>query len=187
MSVSPATQFLLLRLLRAVVIGSLVAGVLWVLDVYGLGLKLVGAVVVLIGAIAGLTPRLGVRLLDAALHAGRFWHWRGRHGTHHAFGDIPLDIQEDDDMVWIEAEGLRRVLGNWEPDGVFAARVATTLWWRDGRRLWLRVDAVIQHLAEAPERMDPRRVRLRLYLERQVLFPFNARRRRSYAAGSARR
>jgi len=180
-------RFFLWRLARAVVIGLLLMVVLWVLDVYGLGLKLVGAVVVLIGAIAGLTPRLGVRLLDTALHWGRFWHWRGRHGTHHAFGDIPLDIREDDDMVWIEAEGLRRVLGNWEPDGVFLARVATTQWWRDGRRLWLRVDAVIQHLAEAPERMDARRVRLRLYLERQVLFPFNARRRRSDAAGSARR
>lgn len=180
-------RFFMWRLARAVVIALLVAGVLWVLDVYGVGLKLVGATIVLIGAIALLTPRLGVRLLDAGLYWGRFWHWRGRHGTHHAFGDIPLDIQEDDDMVWIEAEGLRRVLGNWEPDGVFLARVATTAWWRDGRRLWLRVDAVIQYLAEAPERMDPRRVRLRLYLERQVLFPFNARRRRSDAAGSGRR
>lgn len=183
---SPATQFLLLRLLRAVVIGSLFAGVLWVLDVYGLGLKLVGAVMVLIGAIAGFTPRLGVRLLDAALHGGRVWHWRGRHGTHHAFDNIPLDIREDGDMMWIEAEGLRRVLGNWEPDDVFLARVATTAWWREGRRLWLRVDAVIHHLVEAPERMDPRRVRLRLYLERQVLFPFKERRRRSDPAGPAR-
>lgn len=180
-------HFLLGRLARAVVIGLLVMGVLWVLDVYGVGLKLVGAVVVLIGAIAWFTPRLGVRLLDAALYWGRFWFWRGQHGRHHAFGDIPLDIREDGDMMWIEAEGLRRVLDNWEPDGVFLARVATTAWWRDGRRLWLRVDAVIHHLVEAPERMDPRRVRLRLYLERQVLFPFNERRRRSDAAGPARR
>lgn len=184
---SPATQFLLLRLLRAVVIGSMVGGVLWVLEVYGLGLKLVGAVLVLIGAIAWFTPRLGVRLLDAALYWGRFWHWRGRHGTHHAFGDIPLDIREDADMVWLEAEGLRRVLDNWEPDSVFAARVATTQWWREGRRLWLRVDAVIQHLVEAPERMDPRRVRLRLYLEREVLFPFRERKRRADPAGPGRR
>lgn len=180
-------RFFLWRLARAIVIAVLVAGAFWVLDVYGVGLKLVGAVVVLIGAIAGLTPRLGVRLLDGALHWGRVWHWRGRHGTHHAFGAIPLDIREDENTVWIEAEGLRRVLANWEPDGVFLARVATTAWWRDGRRLWLRVDAVIQYLAEAPERMDPRRVRLRLYLERQVLFPFNERRRRADPAGSGRR
>ena len=180
-------RFFLWRLARAVVIALLVTGVLWVLDVYGVGLKLVGAVIVLIGAIAWFTPRLGVRLLDAALYWGRFWHWRGRHGTHYAFGDVPLDIREDEDAVWIEAEGVRRVLGNWEPDGVFLSRVATTQWWRDGRRLWLRVDAVIQHLVEAPERMDPRRVRLRLYLERQVLFPFNERRRRSDPARPARR
>ncbi|MFM8768310.1 MAG: hypothetical protein ACKOD9_11265 [Rubrivivax sp.] len=180
-------RFFLGRLARAVVIGLLVMGVLWVLDVYGLGLKLVGAVVVLIGAIAWFTPRLGVRLLDAALHAGRAWHWRGRHGTHHAFGAIPLDIREDENTVWIEAEGLRRVLANWEPDGVFLARVATTAWWRDGRRLWLRVDAVIEHLVEAPERMDPQRVRLRLYLERQVMFPFHERRRRADPARPPRR
>ena len=140
-----------------------------------------------IGAIAGFTPRLGVRLLDGALHWGRFWHWRGRHGTHHAFGDIPLDIREDEDAVWIEAEGLRRVLGNWEPDEVFSTRLASGKWRRDGRRWWFRVDAVLQHLVEAPERMDPRRVRLRLYLEREVLFPFRERKRRADPAGPGRR
>ncbi len=179
-------RFFLGRLARAVVIGLLVMGVLWVLDVYGWGLKLVGAVMVLIGVIAYLTPQLGVRLLDLAIYWGRYWFWRDRQGRHYTFGDVPLDVREDGDTVWIEAEGLRRVLGNWETDGVFLARVATTAWWRDGKRLWLRVDAVIHHLVEAPERMDPRRVRLRLYLERQVLFPFNERRRRANPAGPAR-
>jgi hypothetical protein len=53
--------------------------------------------------------------------------------------------------------------------------------------LWFRVDAVIEYLAKSPERMDPRRVRLRLYLEREVLFPYRERKRRTDPAGPPRR
>ena len=47
----------------------------------------------------------------------------------------------------------------------------------------LNVQAVVQHLAQRPGRMDPRVLRLRRYLEREVLFP--ARRRAERVAPRA--
>jgi hypothetical protein len=72
------------------------------------------------------------------------------------------------------------VLARPEADDVLAARISGH-WKLDARgRLWLRVDAVVQHLATFPGRMDPRVQKLRRWLERDVLFPAD----RRHASGS---
>jgi len=80
--------------------------------------------------------------------------------------------------VWIDGRGLLRALGRQEPDDVLAARL--TGMWRHTERgvLMLRVDAVVQYLARMPGRDDLRVQKLRRYLERDVLYPAEQRRRR---------
>ena len=93
--------------------------------------------------------------------------------------DIALRIEHDDRHSWVDGAGLQRALGTRDRDDVLAARMPGR-WRRDDKgELMLRVDAVVEHLARRPERMDPRVVRLRVYLEREVLFPATERRRRS--------
>ena len=66
---------------------------------------------------------------------------------------------------------MQRLLRRREPEDVLAARHAGR-WQRDARgRLLLRVDAIVDLLATGPGRMNPRTVRLRRYLERELLFP----------------
>jgi hypothetical protein len=99
-------------------------------------------------------------------------------GSHHAFAGVTLQVEDDGRAVWLDAPGLQRVLGLKEADDVTAAR--TPGQWRrdDAGRTWLRVDAVIQYLGHMPGRNDPRVQKLRRYLERDVLFPAQERRRR---------
>lgn len=124
------------------------------------------------------TPWIGVRILDSLVLAVRTLHWRGRQGRHHAFGGVPLRVEEDTRYVWIDGADLQRVLGTHDAPDVLAARHAGR--WRkdDGGQLLLRVDSVIERLASGPERLDPRTVRLRRYFEREVVFPADERRRR---------
>lgn len=102
----------------------------------------------------------------------------GLAGRHHAFAGVTLQVEDDGRHVWLDAPGLQRVLGLKETDDITAAR--TPGQWRrgDDGRTWLRVDAVIQYLAQRPGRNDPRMQKLRRYLERDVLFPAQERRRR---------
>lgn len=102
-------------------------------------------------------------------------------GLHHAFGGVTLLVEDDGRHVWLDAPGLQRVLGLKEADDVTAAR--TPGHWRraDDGRTWLRVDAVIQYISQMPGRNDPRVQKLRRYLERDVLYPAQERRRRSRA------
>jgi hypothetical protein len=106
--------------------------------------------------------------------------WRREQGTHHSFGGLALHIEDDGRHVWIAGADLQRVLGTRDRDDVLAARVPGR--WRhdEGQPLLLRVDAVVAYLAAAPGRMEPRVVRLRRYLERDVLFPAAEMRRRSH-------
>ena len=96
---------------------------------------------------------------------------RADEGTHHAFGAVRLQVEDDGRHVWVDGPGLQRVLGRREPDEAQAARHAGA--WRRNKRgvLMLRVDAVIQHLAHMPGRDEPRIQKLRRYLERDVLYP----------------
>lgn len=124
-------------------------------------------------------PQTGVAILDHAVLAWRTLLWRGRQGRHHEFGGVALDIADDGRHVWIGGRGLQRVLATHDSPEVLAARHAGR--WRNGDDgdLLLRVDAVVERLATAPGRHDPRTQRLRRYLEREVLYPAAERRRRA--------
>lgn len=100
-------------------------------------------------------------------------------GHHHAFAGVNLKVEDDGRYVWLDAPGLRRVLGLKEADDITAARTPGN-WRLDAAgRTWLRVDAVIQYLGQMPGRNEPRVQKLRRYLERDVLFPARERRRRA--------
>lgn len=105
----------------------------------------------------------------------RHWTYRNREGVHHSFAGVSLDIHDDGRDCWIDERSLRTLLAL-HTDRALKARFANQ--WRTGRELglkgpglWVRVRAVHHHLAEAPERMDPKRVRLRTYLDRDILQP----------------
>jgi hypothetical protein len=144
----------------------------------GYALALVMPLAVAVIVVAWSTPWIGVRLLDRVLLAVRAARWRGEEGRHHAFGGLSLHVEDDGRHVWLLGGDVQRVLGTRERADVFAARMPGR--WRpapDGDVL-VRADAVVEHLASAPGRMDPRRLRFKRYLEREVLFPAAERRRR---------
>ncbi len=98
-----------------------------------------------------------------------------REGRHYSFAGQALDIHDDGRECWIAEASIRKALGH-ARDDAFKARFANQR--REarelglpGQALWVRVSALHQHLADAPERMDPRRVRLRSYLDRDVMQP----------------
>lgn len=125
----------------------------------------------LIGAFIAMAPHVGVRLLDAIVLRVRGWFWAEEQGQFHEFAGTPLRIEDDGRHVWIGAEGLQRAIGQLEPEDATAARHAGR-WKRTAQgQLMLRADAVVQNLTQGPRRNEPRIQRLRLYLERQVLFP----------------
>lgn len=170
------------RLQRALLIGAALAAVGAFLQLAGAGLPLL---VVALGAallVTWVLPQLGHRVLDRLEMALRAAKWKREEGRHHAFGATSLHIHDDGRHCWMTADDFRHVLQRREADDVIAARLSGR-WRRDGRgRLLLRVDAVSKYLAEAPGRMDPRTVRLRRYLDEDVLFPAAERRRRSLPA-----
>lgn len=169
-------------LIDAVTLGVTAAAAAWVFNQWEGALRILLMVAIAIGYIGYLLPQLGVSLLDRLLHAARAFHWRHEQGHHHAFGGVPLHVEDDGRHVWVGAEGLLRVLGSRDPEDVLAARHAGR--WRRDREgtLLLRVDAVVDVLAHGPGRLDPRTVRLRRYFEREVLFPAAERRRRGKAS-----
>jgi len=144
----------------------------------GVGLLLLFGLGVAVALVALATPWLGVRLLDGVLTRLREWRWRDEEGRHHAFEGVSLEVEEDGRHVWIAGAGLRTLLRLRDSDDVLAARHAGR--WRrdDHRRLWLRADAVVDLLATMPGRADPRTVRLRRYIERELLYPAARRRER---------
>ncbi len=161
---------LLVALVLATVLGwaSLLGTRLFVLTAFGL---------LLAGLVAGGAWLLVYRSADAS-------RWlRERLSAHeaghfHAFGGVPLTVEDDGRHVWIAGPGLQRVLGRREPEEALAARHAGC--WRRNERgvLMLRVDAVVQTLATMPGRHEPRIQKLRRYLERDVLHPAAVRRAR---------
>jgi hypothetical protein len=177
---APATALRRGRTLAvALAVALSLAAALGLLHRLGIGLPLLLGIVATFGVIALVTPWIGVRLLDDLLLAAKSLAWRREQGRHHSFGGQSLHIEDDGRQVWMAGADLQRVLGTNDREDVLAARVPGR-WRRDGNgTLLLRVDAVVQHLATAPGRMDPRTVRLRRYLERDVIFPAAERRRRA--------
>ncbi len=156
-----------------------VAGLLGWLQAWGVGLRLLLALALVFSFVALAAPRLGVRGVDSLILALRGWFWRREQGHFHAFGGVPLDIEDDGHQVWVAGEGLQRVLGTSDSEATLAARHAGH-WRRNADDvLQLRVDAVVQHLNTMPGRHDPRVQRLRRYFERAVLFPARLRRERA--------
>jgi hypothetical protein len=167
------------RLRRALVVTTTLVAFFGATQVLGIALPLFLSLGLVVAVVACALPWVGVRWLDALLQAASNWQWRREAGRHHAFGGLALDIEDDGRHLWIDGGDLKRVLRSDDRDEVLAARMPGR--WRrspEGRLQW-RVDAVVEHLATAPGRMDPRRGRLRRYLEQQVLFPAAERRRRS--------
>lgn len=163
---------------RALVLTVGIAVVCWVLNRWGIGLPLLLGLAIVVAVATHFVPWIAVRWLDDVLRLLRAWHWRREEGRHHAFAGIPLRIEDDGRSVWISGSDLQRALHSTEPEDAFAARHSGR-WRRDAEgTLLIRVDAVVAHLAAAPGRMEPRTVRLRRYLERDVLYPAEQRRRR---------
>ncbi len=166
------------QIVQALGLALALGAALGLLHAWGVGLWLLLVLAVGVIIVAGLMPHTGVKLLDSILLRLRAFHWRREQGRHHSFGGVSLRIDDDGRHVWVAAEGLQRALGSRDREDILAARFAGR--WRrdDDGELLLRVDAVAEHLASAPGRMDPHAVRLRRYFERDVLFPAAERRRR---------
>ncbi len=161
---------------RALAVGLAITVLTGVLHWWGVGLQLLLTVMIIVGLVAWAFPFYGVRLLDAVLLSLRGLYWARDQGRFHSFGGIPLVIEDDGRRVWMDGQGLLRVLGRKEPEDVLAARLSGQ-WRRDAQGvLMLRVDGVVQYLAHLPERTDPRVQKFRRYLEREVLFPAGQRR-----------
>jgi hypothetical protein len=139
---------------------SLGLGPLLLLGVAVLGVLLIVAV-----------PRLIIWLGEAAHQGMRQQAWKHEEGRHHAFGGVHFTMLDDGRHMWLGGEALKRVLARPEADDVLAARISGKWKLDDKGRLWLRVDAVVEHLSVFPGRMDPRVQKLRRWLERDVLFP----------------
>ncbi len=165
-------------LIDAIVLGVAAAAGAWVFSQWAGALRAVLLLALAVAYVCYLLPQVGVAALDRLLLAARAFHWRHEQGRHHAFGGVPLRVEDDGRHQWVGSAGLRRVLGSRDADDVLAARHAGR-WRRDADgELLLRVDAVVEVLAHAPGRLEPRTVRLRRYFEREVLFPAAERRRR---------
>ena len=173
------------RLQRSALMRLSIAAVLGLLHALGVGLPWLWAVVVAIAV-----PRLGVRWLHAGVLVFRTWLWRRESGYHHSVAGIALDIEEGAGQMWISADCLQRALRQREDEAITlaglaggaSAAVAHAFRANEGL-LMLNVRAVVQYLAHMPRRSDPRVLRLRRYLEREVLYP--AIRRAAAAATTA--
>ena len=160
---------------RSLKVALAIAGVLGMLHLLGVGLQLLLATAILIAFVAWALPWMGVRWLDDATLWARGLFWARQQGRFHSFGGVPLHVEDDGTHMWVDGEGLMRVLGKREPEEALAARHSGR--WRRNEEglLMLRVDAVVQHLNTMPGRELPKVQRLRRYFEREVLYPASRR------------
>jgi len=163
---------------RALVVTAVTAGLLGLLHLMGVGLVLLFWLACFVAVVTIFAPWIGARWAGDIARFTRARFWAREQGQFHSFGGVPLHIADDGRHVWIEGDGYMRAVGRREPEDVLAARLAGH-WQRDEKsRLLLRVDAVVQHLNSMPGRDEPRVLRLRRYLEREVLYPAAQRRGR---------
>ena len=167
------------RLLRAVLVGLVLTTVAGWAQLLGGGVPWALLTGVTAAVLVAAAAWLAVRRAGDVQAWLRERFWAPEAGHFHAFGGVTLQVEDDGRHVWLGGKGLLRVLGRSEADDVLAARMPGQ--WRhdDKGRLLLRVDAVIDYLAHAPERNDPRVQKLRRYLERDVLHPAAERHRRA--------
>jgi hypothetical protein len=157
----------------------LLAGlVMLLLHLAGSGLLGLMAVVALAALVIVGAPRLLIAAAERTHEAAQRQTWKTEEGHHHNFAGTTVAVHDDGRHVWMDGESLKRVLHRHEADDVLAARISGK--WRidERQRLWLRVDAVVEHLSAFPGRMDPRVQKLRRWLERDVLFPADQRHQR---------
>lgn len=160
------------RLMRALLAGGLAVLAGLVVDALLNQRYVLLLFLALLAVLAVFAPHVD-RAFDGAITASlRAWRWRKEEGHHHAFDGLSLRIEEDARAnCWVDGADLQRLVGTRDPEDVLAARFSNR-WRHDAKgRLMLRVDAVVDHLARAPGRMDPRTIKLRRYFEREVLFP----------------
>jgi hypothetical protein len=163
---------------RAVLVAMGIAAVLGPLHWLGVGLRLLLVLGVVMAVLALAVPHIGVRLLTRITQWVRARYWAPEEGRFYSFGGVPLRIDDDGRHMWLDADGLQRVLGRREPEDALAARHAGHWQRGDDGKLVLRVDAVVKNLNTMPGRDEPRILRFRRYLEREVLFPAEQRRSR---------
>ena len=165
-----------MRALAAAAVLGAAAGLLhWL----GVGLPMLGAVLVLFALLSLFAPRTGVRLLDSCIGALRSAWWRDEQGRHYSFEGVSLHFEDDGRYLWLDANDWRRVRRVDEANEVLAARHSGRWRYQREGQLQLRLDAVIAGLAGGADRMQPRTVKLRRYLERELMFPAAERRRRA--------
>ena len=163
---------------RALIFGVSISASCLLLHWLGVGLPMLALLAAVFALLALVAPRLLVRWFDHSVYLARAAHWRRENGRHHSFDSIPLDVQEDGRHVWLRAADLNRVLRAHEPEDVTAAR-HSGYWRRDDEgALHLRFDGIVACLCSMPDCMQPRVIRLRRHLERELLFPAAERRRR---------
>ena len=163
---------------RALIFGVSISASCLLLHWLRVGLPMLALLAAVFALVALVAPRLLARWFDHGVYLARAAHWRRENGCHYSFDSIPLDVQDDGRDVWLRAADPDPVLRAHEPEDVTAARHSGC--WRldDEGALHLRVDGIEACLCSMPERMQPRIIRLRRYLERELLFPAAERRRR---------
>lgn len=163
--------------LRALGVTAVLTAVLVALHLLGLGLLKLLGLGLFLGLLTVAVPWVGLRSLGDLMAWAREVLGSGEDGTFHAFAGVRLQITDDGHHVWLDGNGLQRILGRVEPDESLAARHAGHWKTLEDGTLMLRVDAVVRHLATMPGRDQPRVQRLRRYLEREVLYPAAQRQR----------
>ena len=161
-------------LLEIVLRGGACAALAWGLRQLGFPL----AVLLSIGALAGIV--LARPLIDLAIEiyqAMRRANWRELEGRHYAFKGRTVHVVEDADYRrWVRLADIRAIAGFTASDA--ALQVTYPAGWRLlGRPALphLSDEALLTHIAK--ER-TPEAVRLRLWIEREVVFPARRERER---------
>ena len=155
--------------------GGACAALAW--GLHRLGFPL--AVLLWIGALAGIV--LARPLLDLAIEiyqAMRRANWRELEGRHYAFKGRTVRVVEDDDhQRWVRLADIRAIAGFTASDA--ALQVTYPAGWRRLGRPplpHLSDEALLAHIAK--ER-TPEAVRLKIWIEREIVFPARRERERN--------
>jgi hypothetical protein len=116
-------------------------------------------------------------LASALRHAMNRAHWRDVEGRHYAYRGRPVRVVEDDAHGrWIRLADVRAIVGFTATDGALAITYPESVA-RIGRppEPHLRDEALLAHL---DKERSPEALRLRHWLEREVVFPARRERER---------
>ena len=116
-------------------------------------------------------------LASALRHQMDRAHWRDVQGRHYAYRGRPVRVVEDEDRQrWVRLADVRAIVGFTASDGALAIAYPDAVL-RIGRppEPHLRDEALLAHLAK--ERA-PEAIRLRIWVERAIVFPARRERER---------